>query len=157
MTHLNDLTPGLDLRQALWSERPARTARMNTSSSGAKYHTLVCYPDGSIKPGSEYSADPKSGTIVGDGDPVVIADAMLIEHLNGTATYAAPLIGADDLAQAIVLERDEGAEADARRLLDVSAAAGLIAFSIVCPGSGGHEGLRIEVLAELEQTIGGSP
>lgn len=137
--HLNGFTPALELLQLLWTERPARTAQMQAKGS-AKYRTLVTWPDGDVRPGVEKAPDRKTGEIVGDGEPLVITDAMLIAHINGTATYATPLIGADGLAQVLAIELDDGAEERARAVLNTMQAAGLTGFSIVCPGSDGHNG-----------------
>jgi hypothetical protein len=138
MTHLNGTAPAFDLLCSLWSRRPARTAIMR--KAGAKYGTLVTYPDGQVKQGKEYKADKATGEIAGDGEPLIITDAMLAAHVEGTATYAIPLIGADGLARALVIELDDGAEAAARTMLDTCAAAGLTAFSIVCKGTDDHDG-----------------
>jgi hypothetical protein len=118
--HLNGYTPALGLLQSLWAERPDRTVKMQTR--GAKYITLKERPDDETSPN------------------IPISDAMLIEHLHGTATYGCPLIGADGLARTIVLELDAGAEAGARQLLNVASEAGLVAFAVICPGSDGHDG-----------------
>src|SRR3954452_11102947 len=105
MTHLNGFTPALDIIQLLWNERPARTAQMQATGA-AKYRTLVTWPDGAIRPGVEKAPDRKTCEIVGDGEPLAITDAILIEHINGKATYATPLIGADGLASALAIELD---------------------------------------------------
>jgi hypothetical protein len=123
---LNGFTPALALLQSLWTARPDRTVKMQLQ--GAKYITLK------ERPGDDASPN------------IPISDAMLAEHLRGTATYGCPLIGADGLARALVLELDAGAESGARRLLDVAGQAGLVAFAIVCPGSDGHDGSHIWVL-----------
>lgn len=136
---LNGLSPAFDVLCALWATRPARTARMQPSGT-AKYRTLVTWPDGHVAPGAAYAPDRKTGEIVGDGDPLTLTDAMLIEHLEGGATYAAPLIGAHDLAQVLAIELDAGAEDGAQAVLDAMANAGLTGFAFVCPGSNGHNG-----------------
>lgn len=92
--------------------RPARHARMTRPGASAKYYTVHAALD----------------------------DAQLAAHLAGSETYAAPLIGRDGLAGAGVIELDIGAEAAARQALAALAAAGVTAFSIVTPGSGGHNG-----------------
>jgi hypothetical protein len=145
---LNGLTPAFDILASLWSERPARTAQMQASGS-AKYRTLVTWPDGHIKPGTEFTPDRKTGEIVGDGDRLVISDEMLIQHLEGTATYATPLIGADGLAQVLAIELDEGAEESARVVLNTMQVAGLVGFSIVCRGSNDHNGSHTFALYDL--------
>jgi hypothetical protein len=104
--------PGLDLFQTLWQTRPARHARMAGPGNSAKYYTV-------------HSA---------------LADTQLHEHLLGIETYAAPLIGADGTAKALVIEQDDGQMAGARAALDAAARDNLTAFSLVVKGSGGHDG-----------------
>lgn len=113
---LNGTAPALTLLSELWAERPLSTAKMQPS--GPKYITLK-----------------DAG-----GQDIAISDTMIAEHLQGTATYACSLIGADGLARALMTELDSGADAEAYRVLATYTAAGLTACSIVCPGSDGHDG-----------------
>jgi len=64
----------------------------------------------------------------------------LAAHLEGRATFASPLIGTDDQARALVIERDSGSIEDALTVLAACRRLGIRAFSIVCPGSDGHDG-----------------
>src|SRR6266540_6608701 len=135
--NLNGLTPGLALLQLLWSERPKRTAQMQ--QSGPKYLTLVEDTGGYVAPGRENTG----------GLPVAITDSMLIQHLRGDTTYAAPLIGADGLAKALVIEIDSGGQAAIQSVLDCAAAARLTAFAFYVPANSNdsqHDGGHVWIL-----------
>jgi hypothetical protein len=123
---MNGLTPGFDLLCSLWSDeyRPQRVAQMTTRGPN-KYITLKTE---------------------GEEQDIPVLDTHIEAHLHSKATYAAPLIGTDDQARALVIELDEDAIDGARQMLEVCDNAGLVAFSIACPGANGHDGSHTWVL-----------
>jgi len=117
---------GRELIAGLWGERPQRLGRMTDPGSALKYYIIKD----------------------DDGNDVTLTDRQIAAHLCGKATFAAPLIGADGLCRSLVIELDEGGAATARRVLDITAAAGLTAFSVAVRGSDGHDGSHTWVLYE---------
>jgi len=69
-----------------------------------------------------------------------LTDDQIAAHLTGSATYAVPLIGTDELAGAGLIEQDTGGLDMARRILTAAEAHGVTMFAIVCKGSDGHDG-----------------
>lgn len=109
---------GFDLLRTLWTTRPAHYARMTYPGSSSKYVTIHS----------------------------PFTDEKLFRHILGIATFAAPLIGGDKFAKALVLELDEGGMEYAQRVLAVVERHHLTAFSFVVKGAGNHDGSHTWIL-----------
>lgn len=75
-----------------------------------------------------------------------LTDAQLHEHLLGRSTYAAIIIGADELVSAACIELDTDALGGARRVLETASGMHITAFSIAVKGAGDHDGSHTWIL-----------
>jgi hypothetical protein len=106
---------------------------------------LVDILGGPQRPGRHIRMQPPGAAekyvfIKRDGAHQPITDAALLAHIDGRATYGGPLIGADGLARALVIELDVDAMAGARRVQEAARAFGVEMVSIVLKGAGSHDG-----------------
>jgi hypothetical protein len=104
---------------------PASYARMNKPNAYSKYTKML---------------DPRSRA------PLVITDGAIAKHLSGTATYAAPLIGADGFTREAALDIDHGGEVAIQCALHIAREFGYYAYAIAgTPVVGGHDGGHIRI------------
>lgn len=104
---------------------PTSYARMNRPNAYSKYTKVL---------------DPLNRA------PLAITDKAIAQHLAGTATYAAPLIGADGFTREAALDIDQGGEAAVQCALNIADELGYAAYGLVSrPVSGGHHGGHIRI------------
>jgi hypothetical protein len=114
--------PGCDLLHDIVGNgyRAQRHARMRSKGSAKKYTYVKTYPK--------------------DGIHLPITDDEIRAHLDGSATYATLLIGADGLASGGCVELDTGGLDAARRVLDAAQISGVTMFATLVRGAGAHYG-----------------
>jgi hypothetical protein len=80
-----------------------------------------------------------------------LTDVELVSHLEGRATFAAPLIGRDGFTREVALDIDDGGVEAVRISLQIAAAQELAAYGLISQGgTGGHNGGHIRIpLADI--------
>lgn len=74
------------------------------------------------------------------GEHLPITDAALRAHIDGRATYGAPLTGSDGLSRALVIELDTDSRTGAQRVQQAAQAHGVAMVSVIVKGADGHDG-----------------
>lgn len=75
-----------------------------------------------------------------------LTDAEIVSHLEGTATFAVPLVGADGFTREVALDIDQGGEVAIITGLQIAAELGYSAYGLVSPAvEGGHDGGHIRI------------
>src|SRR5690349_15678690 len=104
---------------------PACYARMNKPGSVSKYTKIL----------NQYTREPLS-----------ITNAAIVAHLEGRATFAAPLIGKDGFAREAALDIDQGGEVAVTTGLHIAVEFGYSAYGLVSPAvADGHDGGHIRI------------
>lgn len=75
-----------------------------------------------------------------------LTDREIASHLEGRATFAAPLIGKDGFTREVALDIDDGGEDAVKIGLQIAADVGLTAYGLISEaGEGGHNGGHIRM------------
>lgn len=75
-----------------------------------------------------------------------LTDVEIASHMEGRATFAAPLIGKDGFTREVALDIDAGGEEAITIGLQIAAAQGLAAYGLISQvGNGGHNGGHIRI------------